>query len=48
MLRWFTPTSEIYLCGHATFGTAFALLRFYEPKKLTSDLSPCLPSPVTI
>ena len=31
MLRWFTPTNEIDLCGHATFGTAFVLFRFYEP-----------------
>ena len=31
MLRWFTPTSEIDLCGHATFGTAFVLFRFFEP-----------------
>lgn len=29
-LRWFTPVSEIDLCGHATFGTAFALFRFVE------------------
>ena len=31
LLRWFTPVSEIDLCGHATFGTAFVLFRFYEP-----------------
>ncbi len=31
MLRWFTPTNEIDLCGHATFGIAFVLFRFYEP-----------------
>lgn len=30
-LRWFTPKGEIDLCGHATFGTAFVLLHFYEP-----------------
>ncbi len=24
-IRWFTPTSEIDLCGHATLGSAFAL-----------------------
>lgn len=30
-LRWFMPTGEIDLCGHATFGTAFALFRFHEP-----------------
>ncbi|MBR3313234.1 MAG: PhzF family phenazine biosynthesis protein [Atopobiaceae bacterium] len=32
LLRWFTPTSEIDLCGHATFGTSFVLFRFYEPE----------------
>ena len=25
-IRWFTPTSEIDLCGHATLGSAFALM----------------------
>lgn len=29
-LRWFTPGGEIDLCGHATLGTAYVLLRFYE------------------
>lgn len=29
-LRWFTPGGEIDLCGHATLGTAYILLRFYE------------------
>ena len=31
LLRWFTPTSEIDLCGHATFGTSYVLFRFVEP-----------------
>lgn len=31
-LRWFTPGGEIDLCGHATLGTAYAILRFYEPE----------------
>ncbi len=26
-LRWFTPTQEVALCGHATLATAFALFR---------------------
>ncbi len=26
-LRWFTPTSEVDLCGHATLGTAWVLFR---------------------
>ena len=29
-LRWLTPGGEIDLCGHATLGTAFVLLNFYE------------------
>ncbi len=29
-LRWFTPGGEIDLCGHATLGTAFVILNFYE------------------
>lgn len=29
-LRWFTPGGEIDLCGHATLGTAYVLLRFIE------------------
>ena len=29
-LRWFTPGGEIDLCGHATLGTAFVLLNYYE------------------
>ncbi|MDO4807602.1 MAG: PhzF family phenazine biosynthesis protein [Coriobacteriales bacterium] len=42
-LRWFTPTAEIDLCGHATFGTAYVLfegqergsstIRFHAPMK---------------
>lgn len=29
-LRWFTPSSEIDFCGHATLGTSFILFNFYE------------------
>ena len=29
-LRWFTPTSEVDLCGHATLATSFVLFGFYE------------------
>jgi PhzF family phenazine biosynthesis protein len=29
-LRWFTPTLEIDLCGHATMGGAFVLFTFVE------------------
>lgn len=30
-LRWFTPTLEIDLCGHATLATAFVLSTIVEP-----------------
>src|SRR5436190_10229429 len=34
-LRWFTPTVEIDLCGHATLGSAFGL---YELLGETTDV----------
>ena len=30
-LRWFTPKSEIDLCGHATLATAYVIDRFVAP-----------------
>lgn len=29
-LRWFTPGTEIELCGHATLASAFVILNYYE------------------
>lgn len=29
-LRWFTPAGEIDFCGHATLGTAFVILNYYN------------------
>ena len=29
-LRWFTPATEINLCGHATLATGFVILTQYE------------------
>ncbi|WP_298706491.1 PhzF family phenazine biosynthesis protein [uncultured Veillonella sp.] len=29
-LRWFTPSAEIDLCGHATLGTSYVLMNFYD------------------
>lgn len=31
-LRWFTPESEVGLCGHATLASAFVVLNFLEPQ----------------
>jgi PhzF family phenazine biosynthesis protein len=30
-LRWFTPTMEVDLCGHATLASAYIVLNFLEP-----------------
>ena len=35
-LRWFTPTVEVALCGHATLATAFIL--FYEIQNVNEEL----------
>lgn len=32
-LRWFTPGTEVDLCGHATLASAFAVLNFLEPER---------------
>lgn len=31
-LRWFTPRTEVELCGHATLASAFVILNYYEPE----------------
>jgi len=31
-LRWFTPTVEVDLCGHATLASAYVIFRFLEPR----------------
>lgn len=29
-LRWFTPTTEVELCGHATLAASYVVFRFFE------------------
>ena len=31
-LRWFTPTAEVELCGHATLASSFVILNYYGPE----------------
>ena len=38
-LRWFTPGSEIELCGHATLASAFVILNFVEPESSSVSFS---------
>ncbi len=30
-MRWFTPTMEVDLCGHATLASAFAIFEYVDP-----------------
>ena len=34
-IRWFTPTIEVRLCGHATLASAYVLFNFFEKEKST-------------
>jgi PhzF family phenazine biosynthesis protein len=34
-LRWFTPTTEVPLCGHATLASAAAVMERLEPERNT-------------
>ncbi|WKZ56734.1 MAG: PhzF family phenazine biosynthesis protein [Bdellovibrionota bacterium] len=33
-IRWFTPISEVDLCGHATLAAAFVIFTFKEPHRM--------------
>jgi PhzF family phenazine biosynthesis protein len=35
-IRWFTPASEVHLCGHATLATAYVLFNILAYKKVES------------
>ncbi|HEV2335485.1 MAG TPA: PhzF family phenazine biosynthesis protein [Stellaceae bacterium] len=32
-LRWFTPTTEVDLCGHATLASAYVVFRWLSPER---------------
>ncbi len=34
-LRWFTPGTEVELCGHATLASSFVILNYIEPESDT-------------
>ena len=37
-IRWFTPTVEVDLCGHATLAAAYVLFRYYSHPSETINL----------
>ena len=36
-LRWFTPTVEVDLCGHATLASGYIVFRFFEPQRQSAS-----------
>lgn len=32
-IRWFTPTVEVELCGHATLASAYVITRYLQPQR---------------
>src|SRR5438132_1131710 len=36
-LRWFTPLTEVDLCGHATLGSAYVIFKHIEPSSPRVD-----------
>ncbi len=32
-IRWFTPTSEVDLCGHATMASAYVIFQYLDPEE---------------
>jgi predicted PhzF superfamily epimerase YddE/YHI9 len=40
-LRWFSPKSEIQLCGHATLAAAFVLFTFVQPGSKSVAFQTC-------
>lgn len=42
-LRWFTPTEEVPLCGHATLAAGFVVLNFLAPDRKDVTFRSALP-----
>ena len=41
-LRWFTPGTEVELCGHATLASSYVILNYYEPDSDNSGMNECI------
>ncbi len=46
-LRWFTPTNEVELCGHATLASAHVITRILEPGRQSVTFA-SLSGPLTV
>lgn len=47
-LRWFTPTTEVDLCGHATLATAFVVFGWLQPDRDTVQFRTEKAGPLTV
>lgn len=47
-LRWFTPTMEIELCGHATLASAFVIFSHLEPERTQVSFSTEQAGPLSV
>ena len=47
-IRWFTPTDEVALCGHATLASAKVLLDHYHPQRMLQHFDTRLSGPVSV
>src|SRR6202140_3519846 len=47
-LRWFTPTTEVDLCGHATLASAFVVFRWLKPERSEVTFAPQQAGPLTV
>jgi len=47
-LRWFTPTTEVDLCGHATLASAFVVFRWLSPERTSVTFQTNQAGPLTV
>src|ERR1700724_643890 len=47
-LRWFTPTTEVDLCGHATLAAAFVVFRWLKPERSEVTFATQQAGPLTV
>src|SRR6202035_1061379 len=47
-LRWFTPTTEVDLCGHATLASGFVVLRWLMPERRSVTFQTAQAGPLTV
>src|SRR5512141_1483123 len=47
-LRWFTPTTEVDLCGHATLAAGFVVLRALSPSRTQVTFQTQQAGPLTV